>query len=108
MYGLFMETALVLLAQSVVQFNKVYIHNRCHLVAWEHVLESFLQNVIRTNLKLLGVVYGFQSFTSNYSKREFFIAVKTKKISLMPWAFCILLLWLLVSRIVTQCNHWSV
>jgi len=65
MYGLFMETTLVLLAQSVVQFNKVYLHNRCRCVAWEHLLESCLQNVIKINLKLLGIVYGFQSFASN-------------------------------------------
>jgi hypothetical protein len=64
---MFMETTLVLLAQSVVQFNKVYLHNRCRRVAWELLLESCLQNVIRINLKLLRVVYGFQCLASNYS-----------------------------------------
>jgi len=39
----------------------------CFHVVWEHLLDNCIENVIRTNLKLLGVVYGFQSFDSNYS-----------------------------------------
>lgn len=54
---------------------------------------------------------GFQTYASIYSKSEFsheLITVKSNKISLIPWALCLLLVCLLVSRIVIRCNQWQV